>query len=278
MELPNNHSAVLRFKTNRIGDILGVPFRQVEMKRCVIPWRNSVADHLQYAYKTTGTYRSDRSIGSAEGPRFIAPPNLVELMAAGQVILYDSKINNIKDLNGPVISTMPMPALMKLLNYNQQVEFRYQHGVNLVTKVQHSDCYVSQYFPDPKIAFSRATITGDELIIEFPGHETIDPDDLQHHVKHALYFLGIDRSHADDDAIVIRKQAYAKIEPIDNEIRRDFIYWATANHNVYSLGRFATWRPHLQMDDLIQDVHLIEQWMARQDRYAVASHWQKDNR
>jgi hypothetical protein len=49
-----------------------------------------------------------------------------------------------------------------------------------------------------------------------------------------------------------------KILPIDEDIRRRFIMWASDNFGIYSLGRFATWRPGLQLDDLVNDVRVIQ--------------------
>jgi large conductance mechanosensitive channel len=44
---------------------------------------------------------------------------------------------------------------------------------------------------------------------------------------------------------------------------------ATINYGVYSLGRFATWRAGLLMDDLVQDVQKIDRWIGA-GNYAVA--------
>ncbi|NDG64822.1 MAG: hypothetical protein EBY29_15370, partial [Planctomycetes bacterium] len=52
-------------------------------------------------------------------------------------------------------------------------------------------------------------------------------------------------------------QPYSKILPIDEGERRKFIVWATDQHGIYSLGRFATWRPGLLMDDVVNDVRVI---------------------
>ena len=56
----------------------------------------------------------------------------------------------------------------------------------------------------------------------------------------------------------LKEQKYAKILPIDNRERKRFIAWATDTHNIYSLGRFATWRPGLLLDDLVHDVRVIQ--------------------
>ena len=63
-------------------------------------------------------------------------------------------------------------------------------------------------------------------------------------------------------------QKYAKIQPIDETARKQFLAWATDNFNIFSLGRFATWRPGLLLDDLVQDVQRIEKW-AFADRYSM---------
>ena len=49
--------------------------------------------------------------------------------------------------------------------------------------------------------------------------------------------------------------------PIDNELRKEFMHYATANFNIYSLGRFATWRPIL-LDDVVDDLAVIERMMS----------------
>ena len=61
-----------------------------------------------------------------------------------------------------------------------------------------------------------------------------------------------------------------ELSRIDEELRKDFIYWATDKHNIFSLGRFATWRPGLLLDDLVKDIRLIDKWIDRGDRYALA--------
>jgi diacylglycerol kinase family enzyme len=69
----------------------------------------------------------------------------------------------------------------------------------------------------------------------------------------------------------LRRQTYNKIIPIDDESRKRFMLWATNNCHVYSLGRFATWRPGLLLDDLVKDVRLIDKW-TRSSGYDMAVH------
>src|SRR5215203_7178321 len=89
--LPNNHSAVLRFGSPLVGEVLGIPFKRVKMIKATLPWSNPVADSLAYAKKVTGTYRSDRSLPTmpVEAERWIAPPDLIERMADGIDIYFN---------------------------------------------------------------------------------------------------------------------------------------------------------------------------------------------
>jgi hypothetical protein len=68
--------------------------------------------------------------------------------------------------------------------------------------------------------------------------------------------LGVREMHITD--VKCQEQPYAKILPIDNRIRQRFIIWASDEKRVYALGRFATWRPTLLLDDAVNDVRQIQ--------------------
>jgi hypothetical protein len=267
--LPNNHSAVLRFGSPLIGEVLGINFKRVRMLKATLPWRNPVADALSYAHKVTGTYRSDRSIPSSpvEAERWIAPPDLIDRMAERVTIHFDrdydfSEEDHLAD--GKVISTIPMPVLMDKLNYpGPRPKFRHVDGVNIRAKVKNCEAHVTLYVPDPEVDYSRVTLTGDELILEFPGSSLEDFDGFYDvWVHHACDALGIKRS--DVEKLRVIPQKYAKIDSIDEEQRRTFIFWSsTLQGMAYSLGRFACWRPGLMLDHLVKDVRLIESWIRK---------------
>jgi len=263
-ELPNNHHAVLRFKSPEVGNILGIPFKKVSMIKTYVPFRNVVADSLSYSKKSTGKYLSDRSIiaGTIHADRWIAPKNLISTMAENINIQFNSseyKFSMSYDVanNIPVISTIPMPSLMNILDYQgREFFFSSVPGIVFCGTIQNCDAYVSVLFPGPE-PYSRATITGDQLMIEFPNMEEI-PESID--LALAYWHLGL------DDVIVLdgefKKQPYFKITEIDDSNRKKFQRWATVNYNIYSLGRYATWRPKLLLDDLIDDVRKIERWIA----------------
>jgi NAD(P)-binding Rossmann-like domain len=260
-QLPNNHHAVLRFRTPEIGNILGISFKKVNMIKTVASYTNNVvADSLSYSKKVTGIYLSDRSIidGTTIAERYIAPKDLIQQMAKDVNISYDKNIIFSEGkLNNPMISTIPMPVLMGLLGYDKahNIGFDYKPGVVFTGKVLDCDAYASVLFPGPE-PFSRVTITGDQLIIEFPGTTEI-PESVD--MAKAYWQLGF------SDAVILdadfKKQPYFKIVAISDAERKKFQRWATVNYNIYSLGRYATWRPKLLLDDLIDDVRKIEGWI-----------------
>jgi hypothetical protein len=275
-ELPNNHSAVLRFRSSVVGDTLGLPFREVTMIKDVVRWRNPVADALAYAKKNGNVIRSDRSIiaGHTVATRYIAPPDLIERMAARVNIAFGEGYAFPKEHSkGAIISTIPMPVLMKALKYPriEEAEFRNLIGTNIKAKVKNCDAYVTLSVPDPSVTFSRVSITGDELIIEAPNVGNIlygEDAYVDETIEQAADMLGI--YIGDIGEPTLHRQQYAKIAPIDEALRRDFVYWASHERGVYSLGRFATWRPGLLLDDLVKDIRLIDGWVDGNNNYGRA--------
>jgi hypothetical protein len=123
--------------------------------------------------------------------------------------------------------------------------------------------------PDPAYPFSRISITGSHLIVEIPQLDGSFEVDSLAWAHMAASLLGIDPERITNVRSI--RQTYVKILPIDDGLRREFIYWATKEFNIYSLGRFAVWRPGLLLDDLVKDVRLIEGWITRRkDHYARA--------
>lgn len=270
--LPNNHTAVLRFRSSVVGDTVGIPFRKVSIIKDTLTWRNPVADALAYSYKNMGQMRSDRSVtaGLTVAERYIAPPDFIERMADGHDIAFGTEFK--PDLahgpyNGgqPVISTIPMPDLMALLNYDPPFEMQYSPAVNVRARVKDCDAYVSLLVTNPGSAISRISLTGDELVVELPRAEPAAVAYGGDFLHEAATLLGLSEDSLYDQTA--HASRYAKILPVPDDARREFIYWASTEHNIYSLGRFACWKPGLLLDDLVQDVRKIEGWLGGQRRY-----------
>lgn len=274
--LPHNHSAVLRFRSSIVGDMLGIPFKKVTMVKDYKHNNNLVADSLSYSMKVSGQIRSDRSIISCPKveERFIAPPNMIEMMAKGLNIKFNETmlIDDLEDRALPKISTIPMPALMDLLKYDRPIDFEYRHGVNIIVELPNCEAYISLYCPGnwhKNNSISRISITGNEMVIELskdPGKA-----DEDNYVNMALKFLSLE----DISSYMIKEvkhQAYSKILPINEDDRKRFMFWATDKFGIFSLGRYATWRPGLLLDDLVKDVQWIKRWIQNDYGYEMFLH------
>lgn len=270
--LPNNHSALLRFRTDAVSKATGIPFKKVLARKAVaspdgeLRSQATLRDSNMYSLKVTGKI-SDRSIiDLAPGERWIAPGDFIERLADGLDIEYNCSAEADQfDGDGPVISTMPMPALMKMLRPgHDQMDFQYLPIWVVNCVLPDIDLYQTIYIPDENDLPYRVTITGDKLTMEFSRQ--IEHTQLYKPAEFVDYTLFDGKQIPVDCQFNIKKQAFGKIVPIDNQSRQSFIMWATDMYNIYSLGRFAVWRPIL-LDDLVSDLQSIRSFMNTRNRY-----------
>lgn len=262
--LPNNHHALLRFRSDEIAQHLNIEFQAVEVIKIVKPFRNKVAEAIGYSLKNNGK-ASLRSIKTAEGKidkRFIAPPNFIQQLEAMQhrpvkfAERFDKEKIRCRATFGPVLSTMPMPTLMKLLDYPEQPEFNSRSGWVVKAELQvPSDLCATIYYPDPTTPIVRATLTGDLLQVELIDAFDMAAWAVDRIMAEVLFDFGLEGCSYSAE---LKQQYYAKISPIDDRTRRKFIMWATDEFNIYSLGRFAVWKPGLLLDDVFHDVRRIQ--------------------
>lgn len=254
--LPNNHKALLRFRSNRIGAAVGIPFREVFVRKAIVhdttflEVPNPYACNM-YSFKVTGQIM-DRSIWDiTPGPRYIAPDDFIRLLSRGHNIRFNTRFA-IERSDDPIVSTIPMPVMMDMVGWKNKPVFEYNHIWALNTTIVNPKCNIHQtiYFTDLSNPCYRASIVGDRFIAEFVGQPT------NKSLHEVLDYFGLPASTMCDDP-TITKQAYGKIVPIDDELRKEFIYTLTREYNIYSLGRFATWR-QLVLDDLVDDIELIK--------------------
>ena len=261
-ELPNNHSAVLRFRSSVVADVLNIPFKQVQAVKAVEPWRNPIADAMAYSRKTNGTatMRSVLTATSEPQTRYIAPPDLINKMAEAVEAPIELGKAHFFCTHRPIISTIPMPSLMAVLEYPEQesIKFESRRGLNVVVKLADCDAYCSLYVADPTFPAARISITGNELVAEcYGGWEPLHQLEF---AEECVRKMGLHDSQIRD--VEAKAQRYGKILPIAEDVRRRFIMWASEVHGVYSLGRFATWRPGLLLDDVVNDVRVIQRLIA----------------
>lgn len=266
--LPNNHEAILRFRTNSVSTATNIPFRKVHVTKATYRGDNPVRDAIRYSLKVTGKIQ-DRSVMDLKPvERFIAPRDFISRLGKRARIQYgvdfESMTNRIWQSGRPsFVSTVPMPTMMKLFNWDP-IEFTYRSGWTVRFKLlPEYDCKMNctVYFPGSE-PWYRASITDDELIVEGQGDKPDDFFDISttESEDRLLYAFGLTHDMFEAQRVSIKSSKYQKIGELsvkDRESAKRFIMHLTESHNIYSLGRFATWRPKLLLDDIVQDVQVI---------------------
>lgn len=280
----NNHKALLRFRSDNISKITGIPFKKVEARKAIffdgqyITEPNAMLCNM-YSIKVTGEVarRSIWDIGT--DTRWVAPTDFHERLATmlGSRIKFGKKATSIK--NGYVefesgsttftkaISTIPLSTMQMLIgvDYIPKDEFKSEPISIINVKLRKIDVHQTLYFPEHDDCVYRASIIGDNMIIELVSQPS--------RIAAGAIACGIARkfgldadAHIDLDTIEIGQQKFGKILPIANEaLRRKTILDLTQQHGIYSLGRFACWR-NVMMDDVYHDILSIRS-LVEQDAY-----------
>lgn len=248
------HKAVLRFRSSAVGDATGIQFRAVRVHKglwhegkAVLP---SVDLANAYSMKVIGKL-ADRSIWSLEpADRFVAPENFVEQLAercAGR-IEWNCNVDEpvMLSAQAPLISTAPMTALLHLNSSPTVPHFKFAQIAVRRFRVPDADVFQTIYFPSPETTLYRATITGSLLVAEYINKA----DDYD-------FFPAFFLSKSGVEPIDSSSQRFGKIAPIDNAWRKNFIFQLSQQHNIFSLGRFATWR-NILLDDVLKDCYVIK--------------------
>lgn len=273
-----SHRAVLRFRSDSLSRLTGIPFRKVTVRKSIWFEGAHVSPNIQlanlYSYKTNGGYL-DRSIWNVDPvERYIAPEDLQLQMAEmiGDRIKWKRPVTPdlLRDMPRPVISTLPMPILLDMLDLKAAARGETFHHQGIVVdryRIKNADVFQTIYFPDPEWSTYRASITGNLLIVERDGRMASDGLDM------ILDAFGID----DADVELIDEshaQRFGKIRPIDDGVRRKTIFNLTTDHGIYSLGRFAVWR-NVLLDDVVADAAVIKRLIAGGSYSAALYHHQK---
>lgn len=262
----DNHKALLRFRSSVVGDLVGIEFRPVEVRKGI--WMNGgfVAPTIQtanlYSRKVLGGKMLPRSIWNLDPvTRYIAPETFYEELIenVGSRIEWGTQVKFVPHHGAPLISTAPLPVMAEYLDDFHATEVTFEREPITVQRfrVPGADVYQTVYFPGHDTDLYRASITGDLLICEFAG------DGILRHgwanmVRDAF---GICPSTLYPDNKLERvAQKYGKIAPIDEAKRKALIGRLTTENNIYALGRFATWR-NLLLDDVVKDIAVIKRLM-----------------
>ena len=278
-DLPNNHGALLRFRTDKVGTACAIPFKKVRVHKAIkYDDKIHTTPNLQlsnlYSQKVTGAILS-RSINNLDpSDRFIAPWELIKMMASNCKMRYGMSLSKsvIERTEQPIISTIPMPTLMKIIGWEDIPEFPHQQIWTQKGTILDPECNVYQtiYYPDPKLPFYRVSIKGNIIISEFVRKpESIPGPHLMEVLKEDFGIRAYKIHHMEQS-----NQLYGKIRPIDEDLRKQFIFEMTTKYGIYALGRFATWR-QLLLDDVVEDCQHIERFIRGSSGYTRLMHNQK---
>lgn len=285
---PDNHGALLRFRTPAVAEAVAQNFRKVRVAKGWFSYDSGgvlgtpppIPIVNQYAHKVTGRVlpRSIMNMDSAD--RWVAPGNFIEVLLNrlpdddGIRLGYPVMMADIKrwhDNGHAIISTMPMPSLMTLVGWETELEFISQAITSVRTTIEYPlvDVFQTVYYPGRE-RWYRASITSRTLITEYIWDDIPSLTDLDLNQLRICrdFGLPVDSENFALGSTRVRHQSSGKLAPVTDEAeRRAFILAMTDQYGIYSLGRFATWRQIL-LDDLIQDIRLIERMITERDRYS----------
>jgi hypothetical protein len=260
------HRALLRFRSDAVARLTGIDFKQVRVHKGI--WfkgayvQPSIAVANMYAQKVTGELSGDRSIWNlAACDRFIAPPNFYErlVVAATPRITWGEQVN-VAALGRPAISTAPLPSTLEACGFDPSA-LAFRRAPIRVRRyaLLGADLYQTVYYPSPATSLYRASITGDLLIVE----SVTDPAYVDNEDANLLAVCESFGLQREPEKMTDTLQHFGKIVPLPREQRQQLLFELTLHHNVYSLGRFATWR-NILLDDVVQDIAVVRRLMAGQ--------------
>jgi len=264
----SSHKAIMRFRDESIGYLLGVSLEKIDVHKAIYYKGNfvEISPMIQNLYSrkvAKGIY--PRSINFTDPvERYIAKQSFRIPLANYGYALEKVEPNKCYFSNGKsvdydvCISTIPLPVMAKAagLDYGKVKMESYPIYI-LRCKVKiPSEVYQTIYFPDLDTSVYRASLEGQDLIIEcleWPAFAD------RAYVYEAFGLVGI--GLYDEKEYI---QENGKIVDMDDSIRKKIIMELTEKFSVYSLGRYATWR-NITSDVLLDDLPKIAGLMKLSD-------------
>lgn len=262
-----SHRALLRFRSTEVAALTGIEFKRVMVRKGI--WFDdafvepSILLANLYSRKVIGRL-GERSIWNvAPVERFIAPDDLYDQLVdmIGPRIQFEMPFSFTPiPTKIPVISTAPLYVTLKALGIDTPgLTFQRERIFVYRATLPPTEGSVFQtiYFPSADTPIYRASITGKTIIVESMRNViSTDLDKLE-------YAFGVETRNLQWER---GAQEFGKITPIEDESRRALLGKLTSEHNLFSLGRFGTWR-NILLDDVVHDIAVIKR-LIRSDGYA----------
>jgi len=257
------HRALLRFRSDLVSQLTGIPFRRVTVHKGI--WSEgafvepSIRQANLYSQKVIGALQPRSIWNLAPVHRYIAPETFYEQMVeqVGARIHWDADVD-LGNASRGTISTAPLSAALKANGISHDLDFQKAPISVLRWRLPQADIHQTIYYTNPEHTLYRASITGDLLIAEFASSPRgCWADEIAKSFAlpdAALAWESLGQSH----------QRFGKIAPVAEEGRKQAVAQLTRERGIFSLGRFATWR-NILLDDLIRDISVIKRLMAADD-------------
>jgi hypothetical protein len=260
------HRALLRFRTDQVSLITGIPFRKVRVHKGL--WFEEAHRPVDiklanmYSTKVLGAALSRSIWDLSSVDRFVAPEDFYSrlIQACSGRIVWGADIASSRDTGGPIVSTAPLPNAAGLwLPSAHLPEFRRAPILVQRYRVRGADVHQTVYFPEEGLSTYRASITGDLMIVESMA-ETYDLAATPELLAEVFGLRECPEKLSDS------KQHFGKIAPIEDKVRKELIHQLSLQANVYSVGRFATWR-NILLDDVVQDLRIVKGMIEQNSAY-----------
>jgi hypothetical protein len=275
-ERPDNHKAVLRFRTREISNLTGIEFETIKVYKSIYykGLHYSECNPMfanMYSAKVVGKI-SNRSIWNLDCvERFLAPSDfhkrLLERLESEGRVTYGEKITHISDTaihttediferKGGIISTAPIGFMPKItgINFKESVDFGFKNILTIQGIVKDSNVHQTIYYPEVEFPIYRATLTGCKIIVEFKEGDWSEYKEL--YLIEVLKSFGLYEEQVEFEKD-FHIQKFGKISPINEDLRKRYIFDLTDVLEIYSLGRFAIWK-NILLDDVLDDLYTIQ--------------------
>ena len=269
------HQALLRFRSDAVSKLTGIEFEKVLVRKGIYSQGDFVEPNARvcnlYARKVVGQVEGRSIWNLAPVERYIAPEDFYDQLieAVGERIEWGQKFELKMQEDCPVISTIPMFLMLQYYGFPLEC---HQPSDSFIRKsievrrwrIPNSRVYYTVYFPDHQTSIYRASIAGDMLIAECMEEWNGEHDDAPLKYSEGAFGLTTDEL----TPLVDHQQPYGKLVELGEVLRKNILFELTARHNVYSLGRFATWR-NVMLDDVVNDITVIKRLMKSATAYDV---------
>lgn len=268
--LSQNHASI-RVKSEEIGILLNIKLKKVQISKQIffehkLYNQASITMKNLYSRKVTGEigtrsieFDDTNDIRYFFGEQLTTWPGLDyrtnhKLIAIiGNTLHFENK----KCINYDIcLSTIPMPEMFRIFKKDNTAGDAFKLQPIYVTELLlgiRSSAFQTIYFPELHLDAYRANLEENRLLIE----SLTELDDGELHLILSIFGL----TNITIISKEVHRQPFGKIIGISDSQRKGNMLYLTENHNIYSLGRYATWRNGVEIDDVMKDLKKIKNFI-----------------